>query len=87
VLDVHAIHGDDLKKHTPIYAFGAALGGERVLAAARVLADQSGIPESALTLINRESTYAHNDPNAASPQNESLDRLIPFLRRVAPGHG
>jgi pimeloyl-ACP methyl ester carboxylesterase len=87
VLDVHAIHGDDLKKHMPIYAFGAALGGERVLAAARVLADQSGIPESALTLINRESTYAHNDPNAASPQNEFLDRLIPFLRRVAPGHG
>jgi pimeloyl-ACP methyl ester carboxylesterase len=87
ILDIHAVHGDDLKKHTPIYAFGAALGGVRVLAAARVLAQQSGIPDGELTLVNREGTYSHNDPNAASPENEFLDHLIPFLRRIAPGHG
>ena len=82
VLDVHSVHGDDLGKKLPIYAFGAALGGERVLDAARILAQQSGIPASRLTLINRQSTYTHNDPSAASPQNEFLDNLIPFLRGI-----
>jgi pimeloyl-ACP methyl ester carboxylesterase len=83
ILDVRAIHGDDLRKRTQIYAFGAALGGERVLAAARLLAEQSGIPESELTLINREAPYSHNDPSAASPVNEFLENLIPFLSRIA----
>jgi pimeloyl-ACP methyl ester carboxylesterase len=87
VLDVHAIHGDDLGRHTPIYAFGAALGGERVLDAARVLAAQSGIPDSKLTLIDRSSTYSHNDPSAASPNNVFVDNLIPFLAKVGKGHG
>jgi hypothetical protein len=81
VLDVRAIHGDDLKKHTKIYAFGA-LGGEGVLNAARVLAAQSGIPERNLTLVNRQGTYAHNDPSAASPNNDFLAHLIPFLHQV-----
>jgi hypothetical protein len=35
--------------------------------------------DSRLTLVNRESTYAHNDPSAASPTNEFLDNLVPFL--------
>jgi hypothetical protein len=82
VLDVRAIHGNDLKKHTKIYAFGAALGGEGVLNAARLLAAQSGIPERNLTLVNRSDTYAHNDPSSASPHNEFLDHLIPFLSQV-----
>jgi pimeloyl-ACP methyl ester carboxylesterase len=82
VLDVHAIHGDDLNKHTPIYAFGAALGGERVLDAARALADQSGIPDSELTLVDRSDTYAHNDPSAAAPESAFRDRLIPFLSQI-----
>ncbi|MDQ2935692.1 MAG: alpha/beta hydrolase [Chloroflexota bacterium] len=86
VLNVKAIHGDDLGKHTPIYAFGAALGGEGVLATARILAQQSGIPDSKLTLINRQSTYSHNDPSAASPNNEFLDNLIPFLGKVGKPH-
>jgi hypothetical protein len=81
VLDVRAIHGDDLKKHTKIYAFGA-LGGEGVLNAARVLAAQSGIPDRNLTLVNRQGTYAHNDPSAASPNNDFLAHLIPFLYQV-----
>jgi hypothetical protein len=82
ILDVKAIHGADLARGTPIYAFGAALGGQRVLDAARLLAQQSGIPDSKLTLINRAATYAHNDPSAASPENEFLENLIPFLGEV-----
>jgi hypothetical protein len=59
-----------------------------VLDAAQTLAAQSGIPTSNLTLINRQDTYAHNDPAAASPQNDFIDNLIPFLDKLAkPGLG
>jgi pimeloyl-ACP methyl ester carboxylesterase len=86
VLGVKAVHGADLDKHLRIYAFGAALGGQRVLDAAQELATQSGIPGSNLTLINRAGTYSHNDPSAASPENEFIDNLIPFLGKLAkPG--
>ena len=44
-----------------------ALGGSRVLDAARLLAQQSGIPRRRLTLVNRAGTYSHNDPNSAAP--------------------
>jgi pimeloyl-ACP methyl ester carboxylesterase len=81
ILDVKAIHGADLPKGMPIYAFGA-LGGQNVLDAARLLAQQSGIPDRKLTLINRAEIYAHNDPSAASPENEFLENLIPFLSEV-----
>ncbi len=83
ILDLDATHGDDLRKSTRIYAFGAALGGEGVLASARALAKQSDIPKRRLTLVNRENTYTHNDPNSASPENAFVDRLIPFLGRIA----
>ena len=79
ILDVHAIHGRDLPEDLRIYAFGAALGGQRVLDAARILADQSGIPHRQLILINRQQTYAHNDPAGASPENAFLEALIRFL--------
>ena len=36
ILDVHATHGHDLPKRLRIYAFGAALGGQRVLDAATI---------------------------------------------------
>ncbi len=86
VLDVKTTHGDDLPKKLRMYAFGAALGGARVGDATRALAEQSGIPASRLTLIDRQQTYAHNDPNTASPKrNEFLKRLTPFLKRVARG--
>ena len=84
ILDVHATHGRDLPKRLLIYAFGASLGGQRVLDAARSLASQSGIPSRQLVLVDRHTTYAHNDPNSASPgRNAFLERLIPFLGRVA----
>jgi len=83
VLDVRATHGHDLPKRLLIYAFGAALGGQRVLDAAKVLAEQSQIPATQLTLVNRETTYAHNDPAGASPHNDFLKNLVPFLRKIA----
>jgi hypothetical protein len=83
LLDVRATHGDDLPRSLRIYAFGAALGGQRVLDAAQALAKQSHIPRSHLTLVDRHSTYAHNDPNSAAPRNAFVKALIPFLRGIA----
>ncbi len=82
ILDVHATHGHDLPKRLRIYAFGAALGGQRVLDAAQNLVDQSGIPSENLLLVNRASTYAHNDPNSAFPQNDFLEKLVVFLNGI-----
>jgi pimeloyl-ACP methyl ester carboxylesterase len=83
VLDVHATHGHDLSKRLRIYAFGAALGGQRVLDAAKILAQQSGIPNRRLVLVDRHTTYSHNDPSSASPKNAFVAHLIPFLKRIA----
>jgi hypothetical protein len=85
ILDVKATHGHDLRKHTLIYAFGA-FGGQGVLDRARVLAAQSGIADRNLTLVNRAGAYAHNDPSGASPRNDFLDNLIPFLAKAAKPH-
>jgi hypothetical protein len=35
-----------------------------------------------LTLLNRQSTYAHNDPAGAFPRNVFFDRLVKFVREV-----
>ncbi len=83
VLDLHATMGRHLPHSLRILAISTALGGSRVLDAARVLARQSGIPARNLTLINRQHTYAHNDPAGAYPNNVFFDELVPFLRRVA----
>jgi pimeloyl-ACP methyl ester carboxylesterase len=85
ILDVHATHGHDLPKSLRICAFGAALGGQRVLDAATILANQSGIPLDHLTLVDRHDTYAHNDPNSAFPQNDFIDELVPFLAKIRRG--
>jgi hypothetical protein len=79
VLGLRAIHGHDLGD-MPIYAFAASLGGQRVIEAARTLAEQSAIPPRRLTLVNREETYTHNDPSAAYPRNAFVNRLVRFLR-------
>jgi pimeloyl-ACP methyl ester carboxylesterase len=83
VLDVDATKGKSLPKDLRIYAFGAALGGQRVLDAASALAKQSGISKKQLTLVNRAKTYAHNDPNSASPKNDFVKYLLPYLTKVA----
>jgi len=82
VLDVHSTHGRDLSRKLRIYAFGAALGGRRVLDAAKALAGQSGIPRRNLVLVDRHTTYAHNDPNSASPKNDFVKNLLPFLGKL-----
>jgi hypothetical protein len=84
VLDVHATHGKDLPRNLKMYAFGAALGGTRVLDATEALARQSHIPGKNLTLVDRQTTYAHNDPNTADPtKNDFLKKLLPWLKSVA----
>ena len=85
VLGVRSTLGDQLPEGLFIYAFGASLGGERVTSGAAELAQQSGIPREHLTLIASEGTYAHNDPAGASPDNEFLSALGPFLEQVAAG--
>jgi pimeloyl-ACP methyl ester carboxylesterase len=82
ILDVRAIHGHELPKSLRIYAFGASLGGQRVLDAARILAEQSGISQRNLLLIDRAETYSHNDPNSAFPKNDFIDGLVQFLGRL-----
>ncbi len=83
VLGLDATMGHHLPTTLRIYAFGAKLGGQNVLTAAQLLAQQSDIPPAHLTLINRQSTYAHNDPAGAYPDNAFFRGLLPFLRKVA----
>ena len=42
-------------------------------------------PVRHLTLVNRQSTYAHNDPTGAYPLNVFFSRLVPFLDKVGRG--
>ncbi len=53
-----------------------------MLAQTRALARQSHIPGRNLTLINRQSTYAHNDPAGAYPHNSFFAHLVPFLVNI-----
>jgi len=83
VLDVDATMGHNLPRNLLIYAFGARLGGASVPQDAQILAQQSGIPQGNLTLANYQSTYSHNDPAGAYPNNAFFNLLIPFLGKVA----
>ena len=83
MLGVSATLGRRLPRRLLIYAFGARLGGSGVLVDAKQIAAQSGIPASNLLLINRQSTYAHNDPAGAYPHNAFFAGLMRFLARVA----
>ena len=85
VLDVHATKGHALPKDLKIYAFAASLGGQRVLTrTAKLLAHQSGIPRRNLTLINRASTYAHDDPALGAPKKDTfIKQLVPYLESVS----
>ncbi len=82
VLNVHSTMGKRLPRSLRIYAFGAALGGPAVPLAAKQLAGQSHIPLRNLTLINRQSTYAHNDPAGAFPKNVFFEHLLSFLKKI-----
>ncbi len=82
VLDVQSTMGHDLPHRLLIYAFAAHLGGPGVLTATRILAQQSGIPTSHLTLVDEHDTYAHNDPAGAYPNNIFFSHLVPFLEKI-----
>ena len=87
VLGEHAIHGHELPASLKIFAIGTELGKSNVLTAAEILASQSGIPAENLTLINKESEYAHNDPAAAEPGgniegNAFYAGLVPYLEGI-----
>ena len=83
VLDVDSTMGHNLPRNLLIYAFGAHLGGAAVPQAAQLLAQQSQIPMSNLTLENFQNTYAHNDPAGAYPNNAFFNDLVPFLGKVS----
>ena len=72
--------GRRLRGTLRIYAFGAASAGRACSPTRKQLATQSRIPTRNLTLINRHTTYAHNDPAGAFPNNVFFAHLIPFLR-------
>jgi hypothetical protein len=91
VLGEHAIHGHELPTSLKILAINSELDkvfGASSLTAAEVLAEQSGIPRQNLTLIDREETYAHNDPAGADPaagglyENVFFRELVPFLEVI-----
>jgi len=92
VLGEHAIHGHELPTSLKILAINSELDkafGANSLVAAEVLAEQSGIPKSNLTLVDVESEYAHNDPNGADPSaggifaNKFFRNMVPFLEEIA----
>jgi pimeloyl-ACP methyl ester carboxylesterase len=85
VLGEHAIHGHELPTSLKILAIGTELGKSNVTKAAEILAEQSGIPSENLTLINKETEYAHNDPAAAAPVegNAFFTALVPYLEGIA----
>jgi pimeloyl-ACP methyl ester carboxylesterase len=81
LLGVRAIHGSELD--LPIYALETTFGAGRVLNGARLLAEQSGIPESELTLVDESDRLTHTDPmGVETSQNPLVETLVPFLRDI-----
>jgi pimeloyl-ACP methyl ester carboxylesterase len=92
VLGEHAIHGHELPTSLKILAINSELDkavGANSLTAAEILAEQSGIPKSNLTLIEAGDEYAHNDPAGADPAvgglfaNKFFRNMVPFLEEIA----
>jgi pimeloyl-ACP methyl ester carboxylesterase len=92
VLGEHAIHGHELPTSLKILAINSELDkaiGANSLIAAQILAEQSGIPNSNLTLIEVENEYAHNDPAGADPAegglfaNKFFQSMVPYLEGIA----
>jgi pimeloyl-ACP methyl ester carboxylesterase len=86
VLEVDSTEGHHLRRSLRILAIDTELdkflGGGNALQAAQILAEQSRIPKAKLTLIDREDTYAHNDPAGAYPANAFFEALVPFLVHI-----
>ncbi len=78
VLGINATMGHHLPSSLRIYAFGAHLGGQDVLTAAQLLAQQTNIPAGNLTLINRQSTLRPQRPGRRLPGQRLLQRPGPL---------
>ena len=86
LLDVPARHARDVD--VPLYAFTTSLGGDRVLDATKDLARRGGVAEKDVTLVDRQKTYAHIDPLAATPRkNDFVTTVVPFLRKIGDENG
>ncbi len=84
VLDVHATHGDDLPRSLRIYAFAAALGGTRVLDAAKTLAKQSHLPagQPHPGRPPHAPTPTTTPTRPSRPRTSSSRQLVPFLKAL-----
>ncbi len=81
LLGVRATHGTELD--LPIYAIETTFGAGRVLNGARLLAEQSGIPDSELTLVDESDRLTHTDPmGVETAQNPLVETLVPFLSEL-----
>jgi pimeloyl-ACP methyl ester carboxylesterase len=85
-LGLRSTLGHALPKSLQIYAFGAYHGKE-TLDEAMTLARQSHIPKRNLTLVDRQSSYAHNDPAGAYPNNDFAQKLVRFLGKIRSFRG
>jgi len=81
VVGVRAVHGDALT--IPIFALETSFGKGRVLDAARSLAEQSGVGDDQLTLVDESATLTHTDPLGVVPErNPLLEALVPYLSAI-----
>ena len=81
VLGVRATHGEDLA--LPIYALETTFGAGRVLAGAQLLAEQSGIPEDELTLVDQSDSLTHTDPMGINTaENPLVETVVRFLGEI-----
>ena len=86
VLDVHSTDATKLPKRLRIYAFGAALGGPRVLAAAQSLAAAGADPAPEPEAGQPRGDLRPQRPERGEPEvNAFLKRLIPFLKGISHG--
>jgi pimeloyl-ACP methyl ester carboxylesterase len=77
---VRSVHGADLT--VPIYAFETGFGAGRVLAGARLLAEQAGLDDGDLVLVEGHD-LTHTDPMAIEDDNPLVETLVPFLESIA----
>ena len=84
VLDVHSTDATKLRKRLKIYAFGAALGGSRVISAAQSLAADGEDPAQ-----EPEAGRPHDDLRAQRSERGGAEgervpeEAVPFLKSIS----
>ena len=79
VLDVRATHGRTCPSGCAS-TVGCSPRG-RGCSTRPILRSSPASPRAAV-LVDRHATYSHNDPNSASPKNDFVAKLVPFLKKV-----